>query len=145
MKNKVPELKKDMCLDIGCGELISKGFDGMDIRDCGQPIVWDCRRGIPYPDNSIKDIRSAHFLEHLDDDESADFLREVLRVLKSKGHFWCRVPLEGTPGACFFGHKTFWNPYKIESLNRMTEKLEPFTITKNEIAGIELIFTLEKI
>lgn len=145
MIRRVTELKKDMTLDIGCGETPSKGYIGMDIRDCGQPVLWDARQGIPYPNNSIKDIRSSHFLEHLNDEESIDFLQECLRVLKSKGHLYIRMPHRSNPGAFFFGHKTFWDQWRVDSLTRLTEKLEPFKITQNYQEGPELIFTLEKI
>lgn len=143
--NKVPELKKNMCLDIGCGDHVLDGFVGMDRRDCGQGIIWDARHGIPYPDNSIKDIRSAHFLEHLDDQDCYFFLQEVMRVLKKGGHFYCRVPDRASPGAFFPDHKTFWDTHRVDALTRLSYDILPFKITHNTQDGIEVIFTFEKI
>lgn len=145
MIRRVPELKKNMSLDIGCSTTPMEGYVGMDVRDCGQPILWDARQGIPYPDDSIKDIRTSHFLEHLTDAESIDFLQEVMRVLKKGGHFYCRVPHQAHPTAFYFGHYSFWNEWRVESTLRLTEKLKPFVIEKNNQEGAELVFTFKKL
>ena len=55
MIRRVPQLKK-VKLDIGCGEKPHEGYVGMDVRDCGQQIVWDARQGIPFPDSSVDEI-----------------------------------------------------------------------------------------
>lgn len=145
MIRRVPKLEKKMYLDIGCGDKPSPGYIGMDIRDCGQHILWDCRQGIPFPDSSIDNIRSSHFLEHLSDEESIDFLQEIMRVLKHGGHFYCRVPHQNTPLAYYYGHKTFWNQHRVESTLRLTEKIQPFIIEQNYQEGAELIFTFKKL
>jgi predicted SAM-dependent methyltransferase len=145
MIRRVPELKKKMHLDIGCGAKTGEGYWGMDIRDCGQEVLWDARQGIPFPNCSLDSIRSSHFMEHLSDEESIDMLQEILRTLKHKGHFYCRVPHATNPTAFYFGHKTFWNEWRVEALNRMTEPLEPFVITDNRQEGAELIFTIQKL
>lgn len=141
---RLPVLK-NVKLDIGCGEKVTKGFIGMDKRDCGQEIIWDATDGIPFPDNSVDTICTSHFLEHLEDDESVDFLQECMRVLKHKGEMINRLPHASHPTACYVGHKTFWNEWKVEALLRMTEKIEPFIITQNFQDGAELKFILQKI
>jgi len=145
MIRKVPKIGKKFKLDIGCGDKPGEGYVGMDIRDCGQEVLWDARQGIPFPDESVDEIRSSHFMEHLKDDESIDMLQEILRVLKHKGRFYCRVPHQSHPTAYYFGHYTFWNEWRVEALNRMTEPLHPFIIEKNEQEGFELIFTIKKL
>lgn len=144
MIRKLPQFKNIM-LDIGCGEKPQKGYVGMDVRDCGQEIVWDAREGIPFANNSVDAICTSHFLEHLSDQESIDFLQECMRVLKNKGELRNRLPHATSPTAVWFGHKTFWNESKVESFQRMTEKIEPFLIIENRQDGNELKFTLKKI
>ena len=144
MIRKLPQLK-NFILDIGCGEKVTNGCVGMDRRDCGQEIIWDARDGIPFPDNSVDGICTSHFLEHLNDADSMNFLRECLRVLKHGKEMKNRLPHATSPTACWFDHQTFWNESKIESLMRITEKIEPFLITENRQEGNELKFTLKKI
>ena len=144
MIRKLPQLK-NFKLDIGCGERPAKGYVGMDMRDCGQEIVWDARQGIPFPDCSVDEIRTSHFLEHLDDDQGIDFLQESMRVLKHKGLMINRLPHVTNPTAFYFGHKSFWNEWRVEATLRLSEKVEPFLITENRQEGAELFFTLKKI
>lgn len=144
MIRKVPQLKK-INLDIGCGEKVSKGFIGMDVRDCGQDVIWDARQGIPFPDESVDNICTSHFLEHLTDEESIDLIQESMRVLKHGGQMINRLPHVSHPTAFYFSHKSFWNEWRVESLNRMTEKIQPFLITQNIMEGAELKFILKKI
>lgn len=143
MNRRVPQLKK-IKLDIGCGERPNKGYVGMDVRDCGQEIVWDARQGIPFPDNSVDEILTSHFLEHLDDAEGIDFIQECMRVLKHEGQMKNRLPHLVSDTAFYFGHKTFWNEARVNALQRMTEKIEPFIIIMNERKDHELVFVLQK-
>lgn len=117
----------------------------MDKRDCGQEILWDATQGIPFPDNSVEEIITSHFLEHLDDDQGIDFIQECMRVLKHKGRMLNRLPHLVSDTAFYFGHKSFWNEARVNALQRMTEKIEPFTITMNERKDHELVFVLTKI
>ena len=55
-------------------------------------IYWDLRRGIPFPDESLKKIYSSHFLEHLSFREAQRFLDECKRVLVPGGQFSICVP-----------------------------------------------------
>lgn len=144
MNRKVPQLK-NIKLDIGCGANCISGFTGMDIRDCGQEIIWDARQGIPFPDSSVETVFTSHFIEHLDDDQGIDFIQECMRVLKPKGELKVRCPHVLDPTAFYFGHKSFWNEHRVEALNRMTEKIEPFMITENRMDGRELKFILKKL
>ena len=144
MIRRLPQIK-NLKLDIGCGDKITTGYVGMDVRDCGQEIIWDARQGIPFPDNSVDAICTSHFLEHLNDEQSIDFLQECMRVLKHKGEMKNRLPHVTHPTAFYFGHLTFWNEWRVESLLRMTEKIQPFLIIENKQESAELKFTLKKI
>lgn len=155
IKRKLPQIKgklfKKIQLNIGCGPKSEKDFIGIDVRDCGQEIIWDVRQGIPFPDNSVDMIYTSHFLEHLDNDEAEDFFRENYRVLKKGGKTAHVLPHATDPTAFYFDHKTFWNEERIDTLPGVPG-LENFKIIKNqsdEEKGIrrairELVFVLEK-
>ncbi len=48
-------------------------------------MLWDLRKGIPFPDGSIEAVYHSHLIEHLDRSAAASFTREVFRVLKPGG------------------------------------------------------------
>ena len=142
------DLRKEVRLDIGCGEHPQKEHIGIDVRNCGQEIIWDIRHGIPFPDNSVDEVYTCHFLEHLAVDEDIEFFREVFRVLKVGGLFRSYLPHSGGICAHFPGHKTYWNERRIMALQ--DSDVGHFKILKNEVVnrnervGDELYFELEK-
>ena len=137
------DFNKEVNLDIGCADKCEKNHYGIDIRDCGQAIVWDVTKGLPFPDNSINSIRTSHFLEHLSVDEERDFLEEVLRVLKVKGKMFNRLPHSDSRTAFYPGHKSYWNEEKVEAFTR--SGLAKFVVLKNEKEGGELFFAIQKL
>ena len=142
---KFPEYKLPIKLNIGCGNDNRKDYINIDNRDLGYNMVWDIRDGIPFPDNSVQTIFCSHLIEHLDNEESLDFLRECLRVVQKGSSVVIRAPLFNTIGAIFPGHKTFWSYEKVLVLTRLEEPLPKFKITENEILGEQLLFTLKKL
>lgn len=84
--------RESIFLEIGAGD--KKGHnDWLTIdmrRNCD--IVWDLRKGIPFPDRSVSKIYSSHFFEHLSYEEGQQFLDECLRVLSPDGTFSICVP-----------------------------------------------------
>jgi predicted SAM-dependent methyltransferase len=53
-------------IDLGCGNHKKEGFTGIDFEASVKPdIVHDLTKNIPFPDNSVEEIFSSHFLEHL--------------------------------------------------------------------------------
>ena len=149
---KLPIIKdKHIKLNIGCGKDKYKGFIGIDIRDCGQEIIWDVRDGIPFPNESVEFIFSSHVMEHFDNEESEEVLREIYRVLEKGGIFQCIIPHALDPTAFYFDHKTFWNEERVQTLPGVPG-LEGFKIIKNEISTklntrsrMELYFELKKV
>ena len=94
-KHKISKLlnkNEEIFLEVGAGN--KKGKDGwltIDIeKDCD--IYWDLRNGMPFPDESITQIYSSHFMEHLTYKEGQAFLDECSRVLVSGGIFSICVP-----------------------------------------------------
>jgi SAM-dependent methyltransferase len=55
-------------------------------------IVWNLRRGIPFPDGTFDVVYHSHLLEHIDRDAAPGFLRECLRVLRPGGLIRVVVP-----------------------------------------------------
>jgi predicted SAM-dependent methyltransferase len=142
---KFPKYKEPIQLNIGSGDDFRKGFINIDNRNINGNMVWDVREGLPFPDDSVSNIFSSHFIEHLDEDEAMDFLREMLRVIKHQGliDVWC--PHASTIGAVFPGHKSFWQQEKVQAYQRSEVPLPAFEIVKNEEVQGQLHFTLKKI
>jgi predicted SAM-dependent methyltransferase len=142
---KFPEYKKPYYLNIGSGNDNKKDYINIDNRDLGDNMVWDVNDGLPFPDNSVEHVFSSHFIEHLDDRESINFLREIIRVLKPKGLAVIYAPYATTTGAIMWGHKTFWNTEKIDSIYKLEESLGSFVLIENREQEGQLLFSLQKI
>lgn len=85
---------KALKLDLGCGQNVRKGYIGVDIAHCkGVSIVHDLTQ-IPWPfdDNSVTEIYSGHFFEHLNGAERIAFMQECYRILKPKAQMTIIVP-----------------------------------------------------
>ena len=57
---KIINSREEICLDLGCGSTKRPGFIGLDLSIYAD-ITWDISWGIPFKDNSVKEIRSDHF------------------------------------------------------------------------------------
>lgn len=85
VKNKIIKL------DIGCGGNKQEGFIGIDqYKMKGVDVVCNVgKEKLPYKDNSVDEIYSAHFIEHLTNYEGkwerTHFFNEAHRVLKKGG------------------------------------------------------------
>jgi predicted SAM-dependent methyltransferase len=89
-------------LHLGCGGLYKKGWINIDTQlsraalwvDIKERmyLMWDLRRGLPFPDNSVQAIFSEHLLEHFDYGAGLALLKECYRVLQSGGVLRIGVP-----------------------------------------------------
>jgi len=86
-QNKKNELK----LDLGSGDQKRPGFIGIDLNPKAD-LQWDLRWGLPFGDNSVDEIRSDHFFEHLELTKVVELLKECYRVLKKGGKLDFSVP-----------------------------------------------------
>lgn len=97
-------------LDLGCGPRKQPGFHGVDALDfIGVDTVADLRQPWPWADNSIEEVFSSHFLEHLTGAERVHFANELWRVLQVGGKATIIVP--HWSNACAYGDPTHqWPP-----------------------------------
>jgi hypothetical protein len=105
-------------LDIGCGKTTPEGWEGIDAIDFGQKHVHDIRKGLPWiKDSTVDEIRSSHFVEHLDWPERVDLFNELYRVMKPKATAQIITP--HWSHSCFYGDPTHkaplseWYPYYL--------------------------------
>jgi hypothetical protein len=90
LKVEKPELK----LDLGCGNNPKEGFTGIDcVKFDKVSQVVDLRKG-PYPwkGESVEEIHSSHFVEHLTAQERVLFINEVYRILIPEGKCTLIIP-----------------------------------------------------
>ena len=106
-----------MKLDLGCADKKMKGYIGMDVRDWGQEIIRDIKRGIPYSNDSFEEVYTSHFMEHIErGDEIYFVMSEVYRVLKNGGRFVIRVPHSDGRHAFYPDHLSYWNQEMVSAL-----------------------------
>lgn len=83
-----------MKLEFGCGSKVSSGFDGVDIRPlpCVKYVcdAWDITKHVKK--NSVKEVRSRHFLEHLTYYHSNLTIKAWYDILIPKGKLRICVP-----------------------------------------------------
>lgn len=79
-----------MKLNLGCGDKKREGYCNVDL--CGEPDLRCDLTAFPWPfeDNSIDEVFSEHFLEHVLDFEKT--VREIHRILKPGGIMHFKVP-----------------------------------------------------
>lgn len=137
-------------LDIGCGKHKKEGYTGIDILDRGQEILWDIRGGIPVPDDSVVEVRTSHFVEHLEVKDLKKFFDELIRVCQNGCEILITCPHADTAEARFPCHLSFWEEKTIDGICQDSSnllqsgeypgKFEKIEATKQ---GIELISRLK--
>lgn len=94
----------------------SIGIDKLDFPEVD--IVADINQGLAFlPDNSVDEIHSYHFLEHVADLEAV--MREIYRVLKKGGKKYGVVPHYANP--YFYSdytHKSFFGLYTFSYFSK---------------------------
>lgn len=81
--------KKALKLDLGCGQHVAEGFEGVDLWD-GPEVTWAVdltKFPWPWDDNSVEAIHSSHYVEHTlpvggPHDGLIAFMDEVWRICK---------------------------------------------------------------
>jgi hypothetical protein len=81
-KLKSVEVIAPLKLDLGCGKNKQLGFTGVDvIKFDGVDEVLDLAKPWPWKNDSVSEVHSSHFLEHLTGEQRILFFNELYRVL----------------------------------------------------------------
>jgi predicted SAM-dependent methyltransferase len=95
-------------VNIGCAERAIPGWVNLDLRVVPDVDFWDCRRGLPFTDDTVATIYCEHAFEHLEfETEAKLFLRESLRCLRTGGVLRIVVP---DAGAYLRAYGPAWEP-----------------------------------
>src|SRR5215471_13306974 len=96
-------------IDVGCGPIKKKGAIGLDIRplDNVDHVVDFTRDRLPFDDDSVGDIFSAHCIEHLPD--PVHLFREMTRVATHGARIELWLPYGWHDDAFLWDHKTVLN------------------------------------
>ena len=139
-------------LDLGCGVRKKPGFIGIDYMGETADINIDlATHPIPFPKDSVEEVWSNHFLEHLDIEGVCKVMQEIHRVCKPNALVEIRVPHFSGLTNYYEFHKTSfrynsfsefivdgWGMFnfdtkfellstKINLVNRQSPKLRPYT------------------
>ena len=97
-----------MKIDIGCGEFKKEGFAGVDILSVpGVDHVVDLRKEpLPFADNSIEEVFTNHFLEHLEIEDVVRVIEDIHRVCLAGAKVEIHVPHFSSATNFYEFHKT---------------------------------------
>ena len=106
---------EDLRIDLGCGFGKPEGFIGLDdssgertqiINEVNAPdILMNLNADpLPFPDGSVAEVRSSHFLEH---SVLHHVIDESHRVLRPAGVFHFAVPYANSAEGMYPGHHNF--------------------------------------
>jgi SAM-dependent methyltransferase len=103
-------------LNLGCGAERLEGFVNVDFYHTSADLKVDLY-SYPWPwaDNSVDQVATFHFLEHVPDLERT--LLEIHRILKPGGLFWVKVPHARGWTAYCIGHKHFFTWFTFKTLS----------------------------
>jgi teichuronic acid biosynthesis glycosyltransferase TuaG len=93
LKQKHKTLDK-LKLHLACGYDYQDDYINIDLyapKDAKCDARFDIKK-LPYPDNSIDEIKAFHVIEHFHFNEAKDLLSEWNRVLKPGGRIWLETP-----------------------------------------------------
>lgn len=125
-------------LNVGCGDKskwIRNANIRLDIRDFGQDLVWDVRKGIPLPDDSCEHILSSHFVEHIRPEEFMEFMNECWRVLKKDCELYIITPSINNDRAWIPPHINHLNKETLKFFEGLREKETETSVITNEQEG----------
>ncbi|HBJ36406.1 MAG TPA: hypothetical protein DDZ51_16990 [Planctomycetaceae bacterium] len=87
------EKNPSRCLEIGPGGRRIAGFETLNVVDEGEvDYVHDAAKRLPFKSNTFNVIYASHVLEHIPWYQTADVLRDWVRVLRPSGALEIWVP-----------------------------------------------------
>lgn len=113
-------------LNLGCGRYLQPHHIGIDASEAavashaeGRCIHHDLNEGIPFGNDSVASLYSAHFLEHLDTDQVDRFIGDMWRVCEDGAPIHLILPYGMSHHAMKPEHKSaftedFFTPWQRE-------------------------------
>lgn len=141
------KLKKNIIIDLGPGKSKKRGIGIDKLNLNNTDIVTDIEEGLTFlDDKSVDKIYSNNLLEHIKNLDTV--IKEIHRILKNKGKFYCTVPHFSNPyfysdptHVRFFGYYNFYYYADKQSMNKLKRKVPNFyNNIKFEIVTQKLIF-----
>ena len=135
-----------IALDFGCGPAKKQGYLGVDKLPLpGVDVVANLENGLGFlPDNSVDEIYSSNFVEHIDNLEL--FMKECHRVVKHGGTIHIYVPHFSNPWFYSdYTHRRFFGLYSFlyfSDHNNIYKRKVPdfYTNFKFQVIEQKLIF-----
>jgi predicted SAM-dependent methyltransferase len=97
----------DIRLNLGSGPVKIPGWISIDGIGMGADLAWDLRRGVPFPENSVRAVFLEHVLEHFSLVDGIALLTECRRVLVPGGIIRVGVPDFGRYLESYAGDRRF--------------------------------------
>lgn len=105
-----------MKLYLGAGKDCREGYTNVDIYPFpGVDVVADVTKGLPFKDNSVEEVFTQDFMEHLPQESKIPVINEIWRVLQDNGLMEHWIPNAGSRND--FGspsHLSHWNLQQFE-------------------------------
>lgn len=146
---KAEKRKKELLrLDLGCGPNPQEGFIGVDIIDFGKNKVYDLRNKEAWKwikDQSVIQIHTSHFVEHLTAAERTLFANECYRIMTKDATMqlvcphWSSARAYGDPTHVWPPISEFWFQY-LNKEWRLSQA--PHTDEKNMKNGLNCDFEI---
>jgi predicted SAM-dependent methyltransferase len=100
--------QNNLRINIGCGPKPLSGWVNLDsARSETIDVVWDLRRGLPFPNESATAIFGEHIIEHVPRSAAASLLAECYRVLQAGGVLRLSTPDAGRFLRSYAGDREF--------------------------------------
>ncbi len=109
-------------IDIGCGRNKKEGFIGVDLEKETNPDVVASALSLPFDDDSVDEVFSAHLVEHFDPEEAQQFFNEIYRVLKNNAIANVKVDKDWSKRILMKKDPTHKYRYKEKELIKMVDK-----------------------
>jgi len=124
---------------VGCGRNKKKGFYGIDkFYFPGVDKVCDIDKGLKLENNSVDEVYTSHFLEHVDNFEFV--FQEILRVCKPNAKIIVEVPYFSGRSAFFEFHKRFFRHSSFQTFEDRKDSMISGQKTYIKITKRKLIF-----
>jgi predicted SAM-dependent methyltransferase len=123
-------------VNVGCGYRPTPGWVNIELGSTADFYFWDCRRGLPFSDNTVTAIYSEHVLEHFDPETDATlFLRECLRCLRPGGVLRIVVP---DAGAYLHAYSQSWE--RLAALSPLEQTQEGWREKRLNYKGLNNVY-----